>query len=406
MKMLKVIIAVLSCLTLVSCGTNIADEAISEENAGTMIEDVLDEDSDMETKESETEDETSKDRLGGLIDNFLIEEQLNGLALVYSGGETILSKAYGYADIETDVMNTTETAIVLGPQTMQFTAVCIMMLEEQGLLSLEDTLDKYVEDYPNGDEITIHQLLTHTSGINDLQLYIEYTNKDFIGRYHSPLEVIELFRKKPLLYQPGERFSFSLSNYALLGYVIEITSGIPYEEFVETRILSPLSMENTGFYYLDEYPHQAVEHGSDFSVKDGSLKLYPLPALNNSLYYSAAGLSTTADDLLKWHTALSSHTLISDESTRKMHAQSVEVDTSVDSIAFTWYVPSTHYGYGWFIEQSGENPIVSHGSSIEGFCSYIYRDTANDCFIAILCNMSDGYPDMRSGILKILDENE
>jgi len=143
----------------------------------------------------------------------------SGSVLIAKDGNILVSKGYGMANHEHGVPNTSQTKFRLGSMTKQFTAAAIMQLQERGKLKVEDSLDTYIPDYPNGDQITLHHLLTHASGIPDLTDFPEHQQTIMIP---SPVEkTILRFKNKPLEFTPGEQFKYSNSGYLLLGTIIE-----------------------------------------------------------------------------------------------------------------------------------------------------------------------------------------
>src|SRR5262245_40890765 len=165
----------------------------------------------------------------------------SGQVLMARGGRILLSKAYGMANYELEVANTTDTKIHIASLSKTFTAASILLLQQRGSLSVQEPLAKYLPDYPHGTEITIHHLLTHTSGIPDINGMPAY---DTVSRYpQTPASLIAVFRDKPLMGAPGSRYRYSNSNYNLLAFIIEKESGDSYGEFVRKNLLEPRSEE-------------------------------------------------------------------------------------------------------------------------------------------------------------------
>lgn len=291
------------------------------------------------------------------IDRLCIERNFNGAVLVVNKGQVILSKGYGLANYEEKTPNSPDTVFRIASLSKQFTAAAILLLEERGLLKTDDPLSKYIPDFANGDRIALHHLLTHTSGITDYISLVEKTG----DHAYSPTELIAQIKDKPLLFNPGEKFAYSNSNYALLGYIIEQVSGMSYGDFMAENIIKPLGMENTGYAPNETLPGRAVGYDN---IRDGS-KATPM---NLTVAYAAGGLESTVQDLYKWLQALDGTTLLSEKSRNKM---------------FTRHL--SNYGYGWMISHFSED-IMWHSGSLNGFLSVIYRDTKQDNAIIILCN--------------------
>lgn len=408
MKSIKIIFLAILCLALTNCntGTDTLDETSDEE---VPESEVTIEDSDIpeEAAEQDTavidEPETSEE-VGITTDiiKYLEEEKFNGSILVHADGETILSKGFGLANAEGQTPNTPDTVFIATTLTMQFTAVSVLMLEEQGILNVDDPVSMYVDDYAIDESMTIHDLLTHKSG------FVEYHGQmvgaydldskyyDFVQQYQPPQALFDLFIDLPLKFEPGSQFDYNSSNYILLGYVIEKASGMTYEAFVKENILEPLAMKNTGFNYIDNFDKYALPYDISESVKDGSLKYYPVPEYNASYQYAFAGLSSTVEDLYKWHKALNDYKLISKESTDRMYKPytdnpylSLELYRTSDDPEFD-VIPVEGYGYGWFVDKSGEKPIVYHLGAASSYHGHIYRDLENDRFIVFLSNKNNG----------------
>lgn len=323
----------------------------------------------------------SKTKIEETIDSFCKDKSFSGSILIVDHGKIILKKGYGFANYEDEVPNMSDTIFRIGSITKQFTAMGIMILEERGALKVSDPINKYIIGHPNWEKITIHNLLTHTSGIP------EYTSRALFKegeRYYSPTDLIDLFKDKPLNFNPGEKFEYCNSNYVLLGYIIEKASNLKYEEFVEENIIMPLEMENTGYGCNEELPEKAVGYTNVLDFISIYLKSDYLDA---SIPYSAGALQSTIEDLYKWDQALYTNILLKKESMKKM---------------FTPFLNS--YGYGWLIIEAGEKPIMAHAGRINGFVASIYRNVKLKRTVIILSN--NQYTDImtiRNKILSVLE---
>jgi CubicO group peptidase (beta-lactamase class C family) len=296
-----------------------------------------------------------------------LQQYFNGSALVAKAGKILLRKGYGYADFEKGISNTPATVFKLASLTKQFTAMGILILEEKGKLSTKDTISKFLPDYPGGDQITIHHLLTHTSGITEFFFPDNCPNPEDLKRYHPTEDLIALFKNKPLGFTPGKRFQYCNSNYVLLGYIIEIVSGIKYEDFIRQFILVPLDMANSGFE-ADGNPLKNEALGYE-KIKPDPVKV---DFYDMSIAYGAGDLCSTVDDLYKWDQALYTEKLVKKETLQKM---------------FTTYSEAS-YGYGWsgFTSDNSTFSYMNHTGSIFGFSTFIYRDIKNHAVIILLSN--------------------
>jgi CubicO group peptidase (beta-lactamase class C family) len=284
----------------------------------------------------------------------------SGSVLVAKDGKILLSKGYGMANYELDVPNTPQTKFRLGSITKQFTAMAIMQLQEQGLLSINDKVSKYIPDYPNGDKITIHYLLTHTSGIPNVTRFPEYKKKKL--KPHTLEQLIERFKNKPLDFEPGEKFSYSNSGYILLSYIIEKASGKKYETILKKNIFDLLNMKNSGY---DNYRLIIKGRASGYGHIDD--ELVNATYIDMSFPAGAGALYSTVENLYLWDQALYTEKLVS----RK----------SLDEI-FTPF--KGNYGYGWNICREFNHEFMGHGGGIDGFTTDISRyPDANVCIIVL-----------------------
>jgi CubicO group peptidase (beta-lactamase class C family) len=286
----------------------------------------------------------------------------SGSVLIAQGGKVLLSKGYGMANLELDVPNIPQTKFRLGSVTKQFTAMAIMQLQERGLLDVNDPIIKYIPDYPNGEKITIHHLLTHTSGIPNLTDFPDFLETVTLP---SPVEkTIERFKNKPLDFEPGEKFNYSNSGYVLLGYLIEKISGKSYEDFLKENIFQPLNMNGSG------YDHSSTilkNRASGYSL--GTDGLVNADYINMSLPLGGGCLYSTVEDLYLWDRALYTDKLVSQSSLKEIFTPFKE-----------------DYGYGWFVSELFKHKRINHSGGIQGFSCNISRYPDDDLCIIALSN--------------------
>lgn len=296
------------------------------------------------------------------IEAHIKNSTFSGSILVAQNGKVLLSKGYGMANIEHDVPNTPETKFRLGSVTKQFTAMAIMQLQEKGLLSVDDRLSKFIPDYPNGDRIYIHHLLTHTSGIPNITDLPELEN---IKTLNLPVEkTIEVFKHKPLEFRPGEKFQYSNSGYILLGYIIEKVSGKSYEAYLKESIFDPLDMKDSGYdHYRTILRHRASGY---FPGKDGVVNA---EYIDMSIPHGGGGLYSTIEDMYRWD--------------RSLYTEKLIKKSSLDKI-FTPF--KNDYGYGWKIIQQFKRKCIRHAGGIEGFAAQISRYPENNACVIVLSN--------------------
>lgn len=302
-------------------------------------------------------------KLDGYINAYVELGKFSGSVLVAKEGKILLSKGYGMANIEHEVPNTPQTKFRLGSITKQFTAMTIMQLHESGLLTIDDPIIKYYPNFPNGEKITIHHLLTHTSGIPNFTSFPEYTKTMMLSS--PPEKTIERFMHKSLEFEPGEKFRYSNSGYIVLGYIIEKVSGTSYESYIQEHIFKPLHMETTGYdHHASILKHRATGYSAD---SDG---LINSSYIDMTIPHAAGALYSTVEDLYKWDRALYIEKLLSKSSLDKMFTPFRE-----------------NYSYGWSTRPFSDHKRLSHGGGINGFSTYISRFVDDDVCIIVLSNL-------------------
>ena len=301
-------------------------------------------------------------KLDHYVQAFADSGWFSGAVLVAKDGKILLAKAYGMANLELDVPNTVNTKFRIASITKQFTAMAIMQLYEMRKLDLQDPLSKYISDYPNGEKITIHHLLTHTSGITNV---VGPDYKREISLPHTLESRITLFKNKPFEFAPGQNHLYSDSNYILLTYIIEKASGKSYEKFLQTHIFDKLSMIDTG---CDDYKRIIKNRAAGYSAGiDGNL--VNSDYLDMSFEMGAGMLYSTLADMYRWDRALYSTKLVTQESLDKI---------------FTPYKDA--YAYGWHIEQSPYGKKLWHDGKNPGVLTLISRYVDRNACIIVLSN--------------------
>jgi len=314
-----------------------------------------------------------REALAGKIDAVMSEVykpgQPGAAIIVRKNGQTVIRKGYGLADLELQVPVEPDMVFRLGSITKQFTAVSILMLAEQGKLGLQDEITKFLPDYPTqGRKITVEHLLTHTSGIQsytDMAEWLPLWRKDF-----SVKELVDLFKDKPMQFEPGESWAYNNSGYILLGAIIEKVSGKTYETFVDANIFKPLGMKNSYYGNTERVIPRRVP-----GYQTGKGGFVNAPYLSMTQPYAAGSLLSTVDDLAIWSDAVFSGKLVKKEWLDK---------------AFTPYKlkngESSGYGFGWFAADFGGHRSIEHGGGINGFTAYEMTFPEEKIFLAILTN--------------------
>ncbi|MCD0466062.1 serine hydrolase [Flavobacterium sp. ENC] len=284
-----------------------------------------------------------------ILKNFSDKNGPGGAFMVARQGNIIYQKAFGKANLELGVDMTPENVFQLGSMTKQFTAIAILILEEQGKLNIDDPISKYIQDYPGGSKIKLHHLLTHTSGIKDFTKMKSLS--DIAQKEMTPKMMVDFFRNEAADFSPGEKFEYNNSGYVLLGYIIELVSKETYDNFLKKYIFDKAGMDQSR-YASDRtviakraYGYHKKEYGYvnktviDFSVP-----------------FSSGSLMSTTADMLKWQNALNRNVLLGKAETSK---------------AFRRYKLNNgdefSYGYGWHIKDINGIPSREHGGSIFGF---------------------------------------
>ncbi|NJB72791.1 CubicO group peptidase (beta-lactamase class C family) [Saonia flava] len=294
--------------------------------------------------------------------------------LVAKNGIPIYRKAFGKANLELNVPMRPENVFEIGSMTKQFTAIAILVLVEKGMLDLDDEILKFIPDYPShGKKITIHHLLTHTSGIKN------FTNmkalRDISKKDLTPLELIDFFKNEPMDFNPGEKFKYTNSGYFILGYIIESVSGITYKDYIEKNIFQKIGMESSLYA-----SHSKVikNRASGYHYRDDYInKMY----ISLTLPYASGSIMSTVDDLLKWQEALNQNVLVSQNTINKAYTNYTLNDGE--------YID---YGYGWHLKKINGVLSMEHGGSIFGFKSMGVYIPSEDVYVIGLSNCDCNSP--------------
>lgn len=298
-------------------------------------------------------------------------------ALVAKNGQIIYQKAFGMANLELNVPMQPDMVFRIGSITKQFTAVAILQLMEQGKLSLQDDITKFIPDYTTqAYTITIEHLLTHTSGIKSYTGIPEIMKN--IRMDMKPEELIAQFKNQPMEFAPGTKWNYNNSGFFLLGYIIEKVTGKTYAEYIQENFFTPLGMTSSCY-------------GSDTKIiKNRAYGYQPGDdGVVNSDYcsmtqpYSAGSIMSTVGDLFKWHQAVHSYTLVKKETIDK---------------AFTEYKlangDGTGYGYGWFLSHLQGSPTIEHGGGIFGYLTSSIYLPEEDVFVVLFSNNVGKAPEL------------
>jgi len=271
--------------------------------------------------------------------------------LISKNGHIVYKKAFGLSNLELNVPMQTENVFEIASMTKQFTAISILMLVEKGKLNLDDEITKFIPDYPtNGHKITVHHLLTHTSGIKDftkVKGLNAISNQDL-----APLELINFFKNEPVDFAPGEKSLYNNSGYVILGYIIETITGQSYGDFIEEQIFKKLGMASSKY---GSHSEVIKNRASGYQNKNGYVNRRQV---SYSFAYSTGALMSTVNDMFTWQEAIKNNVLISKETNEK---------------AFVNYTLNNgdhiNYGYGWHIKEINGISTREHGGHFFGFKS-------------------------------------
>lgn len=288
---------------------------------------------------------------------------------VVKDGHLVLARGYGFADLENGVPATAETVYRLGSITKQFTAMAIMQLVEEGKLSVDDELTKFLPDYPTGGrKITVRHLLNHTSGIKDYTRTRDFNLAE--KQHYSHDEMLALFKDEPFDFEPGAKWGYSNSGYYLLGMIIEKTSGKKFEQFLQERIFKPLGMSSTRYGHSPTLiRHRATGYKYFFG------QLTNDAPISMDRPFAAGGLVSTVLDLIKWHQALEEGALVSSASYEAMY-RPAELTGGV----------TRPYGFGWQLGELAGHRVIRHGGGINGFSTMIARYPDERLAVIVLSN--------------------
>jgi CubicO group peptidase (beta-lactamase class C family) len=320
----------------------------------------------MENQKTEQRNMSASDDKGDALGfekklgNFMANINFSGSVLIVKNNKVEIIKGYSMADLGNHQANGPDTVFQIGSLTKAFTAAAILKLQEDGKLNINDTVAKYIKDYPY--EISLYQLLTHTSGIPNFTEFPDYPTTMNIKV--STSQNVAKFKDRPLDFQPGTQFHYSNSGYILLGQIIEVVSGQTYGDYVQEHIFSKLSMTRSGYLNKDQLGDDMAK---GYWEQYGQLK--PSMDIDMTVPFSAGGVYSTVNDLYKWIKGLEEGKVVSAASWQAMRIPNKE-----------------KYALGWQIPNQ-QGMIYQHGGNINGFSGFIYRDMQKGSAVIILSNV-------------------
>jgi CubicO group peptidase (beta-lactamase class C family) len=280
--------------------------------------------------------------------------RFRGSVVLALRGEVLLRSAYGFANVEWRLPNTPTTKFRIGSVTKTFTAAAILRLVESGAIDLHAQVGAWLDALPLAwQSLTVHQLLTHTSGLRD---HLAVPAKRTLNRTGAlPMDLVNLIAAEPLLFQPGTSHAYSNTGYIVLGLLIENVSKRAYARYLEEEIFRPLGLAATSY----DSPSQILsERASGYALEAG--KLQNAEYLDMSVPFSAGGLLSNADDLLRWNTVLHGEGLLRPRSYQRMVAEYPETRREDE-----------FYGYGLFLGKRAGHTRLSHSGGVNGFLSVV-----------------------------------
>jgi CubicO group peptidase (beta-lactamase class C family) len=332
-------------------------------------------------------------RIDSLVRAYVSRGEFSGVVLVADGGTIVYEHAFGDANREWHVPNTVATRFRIASTTKQFTAALVLRLAEQGKLRLDGRIVDYLPDYPRpqGEQITLEHLLTHSSGLPDYP-HLPRFYEDQASRSHTTPELLALFDSLPLESSPGSKWSYTNSGYVVLGAIIERITGTSYAKAIRELLLAPLGLRDTGF----DDPAEVVEHRAAgyLHTPDG---VRNAPFIDPTSVFSAGMLRSSAHDLLRWAELLRGGRVFRDSATSAAMV-APRVPTGL---------PLGAYGYGVFVgtQTLGGRPVtvIQHGGTINGFATGFWRMPEDDRVVIVLDNgMSHAVPAITAALAELL----
>lgn len=332
-------------------------------------------------------DQIKIDKIDEIINLYYENAGFNGSVLISHNGKVIYKKGFGLANMEWNIPNGTDTKFRIASVTKPFTAMLIMQLVAEKKLDLHEPITTYLTDYPkeNGSKITVHHLLTHSSG---LLRDVDVDQKQF----HRPKQLVDNFKNEPLIYEPGEKFEYSNAGYILLGYILESITNLSYSELLEEKIFKPLNMGNSGYY---RHSLLLENRASGYTNNFIDYKNTNYEDFSNA--YSAGAIYSTVEDMFLFDQALYSEKLLPKKYMDLILTKYIKADFE------------GHYGYGL---EHAPKPIgnsndvietIGHSGSLPGFCAVYTRIPSTHSAIIFLGNTGRAYLNsMTTAIMGIL----
>jgi len=305
----------------------------------------------------DTIDPGLRDRIDHIATQVLAQTGVPSASVaVVQHGKVVYTHAYGSARLATDsapaVPATPDMRYSIGSISKQFTATAILLLQEQGKLSIDDPVGKYIPDLTRGSEVTIQQILSHTSG------YQDYWPEDYLMtpmlKPTTAQQILDTWAKKPLDFEPGTQWQYSNTNFVLAGRIVEVVSGQPYFEFLQQHIFRPLGMKSV--WNFDQTKLSPPDPAGYYRHALGPLRV--APDEGSSWMYAAGELAMTAHDLALWDESLIAQSVLKPESYKEMFTE-IKLKNG----------QGTHYGLGVDVRDVNGHRTIGHSGEVSGFVS-------------------------------------
>jgi len=291
-------------------------------------------------------------------------QPFSGYVLVAQHDQPIYAHAFGAADRTTGRVATADTTFRVGSLTKQFTAAAILTLAEAGKLSVDDPVSRHLPDYAGpGKDVTIHQLLTHTAGLPEFTALPGIAAKK--AERWTTRALLATFWDLPLAFAPGTQFAYSNSNYVVLGAIVESASGMPWATYVERTLFAPAGMTRSSAH---DDAAGAPDLALGYQAHDAAVT--PADAIDLSMPFAAGAVRTTANDLVKWHRALSGDTILPAAARARLYQ-----------------AEQNNYAYGWVVQDVAGHHTVWHNGAIDGFRTMYWRVPDADLVVVVLANV-------------------
>jgi CubicO group peptidase (beta-lactamase class C family) len=318
--------------------------------------------------------QSKKEKLDDIMKTYHNYNMFDGSVLVAQDGKIIYKAAFGLANREWNIPNTTDTKFMIGSVSKSFTAVLTLIQVQKGLISLDKTISDYLPEFTGkpAAKVNIRQLLNHTSGFQNYDIIKDFFPK-ISRQYFTREEYVKLYMDSALAFEPGTKYAYSSWGYFTLGYIMERVTGKSYSQLMKQDIFDKIGMSSSGSYAHTQIVNKRAT-GYDYSF--GGYTSLDFRDQSNTM--GTGDLYSTVEDIFRFHMALGNNSLLNPQLTAEM---------------FTPGIRPAQYGYGWFNKNFKYTPADSVASNFhlgmtEGFLSFMLRIPSTNSLIVILCNSS------------------